>query len=277
MIAATSPTSTWANERLSHGIFGSFLSNKNNPSETWFTWFNEDSKNYHNDVNWYSDLRLPNGNLYYLNLAPGFGTKLGNILHFGKMYTFQLFGASRDFRNINDLFHLFGDPEAEMILHPPATLTVSHPELVKAGETITITTGGNENGLQVCLYNEAIFGQNKRGLLQTTTNGQADFTLNNIGIDVYGDIKVTITGFGIRPYLGEMKLLPRDLYIQNKTINISEDFFAWRNIFAGPNVQIISPADVTFVAGQNIYLKPGFEARNGSKFWAYIDELLYNP
>jgi len=76
------------------------------------------------------------------------------------------------------------------------------------------------------------------------------------------------------------ELIKDDLYLQNQTITGSEHFRAGKTIKAGKNVTsdvpqgefIIEPgANVVFQSGENIVMKPGFRAKAGSNFRAYID------
>jgi hypothetical protein len=76
------------------------------------------------------------------------------------------------------------------------------------------------------------------------------------------------------------ELIKNDLYLQNQTITGNEHFKAGKTIIAGRNVTsdepqgdiIIEPgANVVFQAGEKIVMKPGFHAKAGSNFRAYID------
>lgn len=65
-----------------------------------------------------------------------------------------------------------------------------------------------------------------------------------------------------------------DIVLENKTLSTMETYEATNSITAGPNVTVTSTGDVTFRAGSEITLLPGFTAVAGSDFHAYIDEGL---
>lgn len=64
------------------------------------------------------------------------------------------------------------------------------------------------------------------------------------------------------------------LVLQNETISTTETYEATNYIDAGTDFQITSDGDVITEAGNKIYLEPGFQAQNGCKFKASIDESL---
>jgi hypothetical protein len=75
-------------------------------------------------------------------------------------------------------------------------------------------------------------------------------------------------------------LLKDNVYIQNRTFTGAYDVVAQKNIFAGNNVTntlpagdvfVTSTADVTFRAGQQIQIDPGFNVDPGAQFTAIID------
>jgi len=70
-----------------------------------------------------------------------------------------------------------------------------------------------------------------------------------------------------------MEPVPKDLVLENKTINTTEDYQATNSITAGPSFRIEPSGDVTFRAGNVIRLLPGFTAKSGSKFHASIEEI----
>ena len=73
----------------------------------------------------------------------------------------------------------------------------------------------------------------------------------------------------------EAESMPENIVLQNEVIDTTEIYEAWNSITAGPSVLIVPPGNVTFRAGKKIYLKPGFEARSGSGFHAFIDAVHY--
>lgn len=75
-------------------------------------------------------------------------------------------------------------------------------------------------------------------------------------------------------------LLKDNIYVQNRVFNSIYNLVAQKNIFAGynvtgsvplGNVDVNSGADVTFRAGQQIQMDPGFNVNSGAQFTAIID------
>ncbi|MDB5033336.1 MAG: C-terminal target protein [Chlorobi bacterium] len=81
----------------------------------------------------------------------------------------------------------------------------------------------------------------------------------------------------------EREIFTDNVYVQNRSMTDVLDFEAKVGLYAGNDVvpsgwsyatgpvTVQSGADVEFVAGSRIVLKPGFSASSGSKFWAHID------
>jgi hypothetical protein len=100
------------------------------------------------------------------------------------------------------------------------------------------------------------------------------------------DINYNFAGwFPVMPYqvtwdYAIVSILDNDLYFQNQNVTGTEVHNAMNKIEAGSNVTnavpvgdyVIEPdANVTFHAGNTIIMKPGFHAKEGSYFHAYVD------
>ncbi len=77
-------------------------------------------------------------------------------------------------------------------------------------------------------------------------------------------------------YTSPFKLIVTDLVLINEILTSGETvtYEATNSITAGPSFTVETNGDVTFAAGSKITLSPGFHAKEGSKFHAYIDEGL---
>lgn len=223
-------------------------------------------------------------------IVEGTATKLGHIINFGKIYMCQKYSTGGD-RNKNKHYsncasYLAGDPESEIVLHEPIDISynVNHPAQIEAGKptifSFTVDLSGQidlmRNPLQVCIYSEEL------DIHEVGSIGSIS-TLFGLSPQTTGEIQVTITGFRISPFTGLIRVVdeinPCDLSIINTKFNDMHVASAQRNIYAGPNVLVEFPADVTFVAGSKIYLYPGFKAKaeSGQLFRAFIDKNLYDP
>ncbi|MCX7748018.1 MAG: C25 family cysteine peptidase [Clostridia bacterium] len=178
VVAATDVSYSGPNDWFSHGIYMGFLSD-------YAKWHNESKT-----PDWVGNLPAATNSL----LAEGSAKRLGEMLYFGKMYMYQKFGVSTDTQRLFRLFHLFGDPEGYIQLHKPKALNVVHPAAVPLGAG-TVQVDAGEDGVTVCLYNEDL-GVHQ---MAKTINGTAVFDISPSNA---GDIHVTVTGFGIRPYEG---------------------------------------------------------------------------
>ena len=106
-------------------------------------------------------------------------------------------------------------------------------------------------------------------------DGQSKFDVTIIpSVTSYHDV---VPGDIIEPLVNA--LVTDHVYIQNKTITNTRTYIGKKTITAGNNVTNEIPfgdvniepgADVTFKAGESIILKPGFHAKTGSIFHAFI-------
>ena len=254
VFAPTKATYTELNEYFSHGLFGALFGN-------WYSFFNSPNSR------WTSEIPEPTLEDSYLGLVPGDAKKLGQMMHFGKMYVYDHYGDYCINKTLAK-FHCFGDPEADVILKEPENVSVTIPDIIPFNSTTTLNFFTGENNMLVCLYNQVL----NIHVAQMTNNGEAVFDLFP---EMVGNIDVTITGFGKRPFEDAIQVQgegPLDLYIQNRYFDRYAKMVAKRNIYAGPAVDVLSSnADVTFVAGSEIHLKDGFEVKPGTKFHAYIE------
>jgi hypothetical protein len=97
--------------------------------------------------------------------------------------------------------NLFGDPEMQIWLDTPETMTVTHPEtLLPGGHTITVNVldGGSPIDVAtVCLWKDDEVYQ----VEMTDINGDAEFTFTVVDT---GGIRVTATSVGFLPYAGSI-------------------------------------------------------------------------
>jgi hypothetical protein len=167
VIAAVDVSFPWVNDWFTHGMFIGLL---------------PDYRAMHSNSttpNWEGDLPAPQA-----PFAEGKSFRLGPMLNCGKMYMYNNY--AHDVR-LFQLFHVLGDPEMEVRLNTPQTITPSYPGALSTGTTsLTVTAGAP--GLQVC-----IFGAGYTPAQQTavTTGNSFAFT---IATPTTGLIHTTITG-----------------------------------------------------------------------------------
>jgi hypothetical protein len=99
--------------------------------------------------------------------------------------------------------NLFGDPEMQIWLDTPETMTVSHPEsLLPGNHMITVNVlhdGSPLNGATVCLWKD----DEVYLVEETGPTGDAEFTFS---VAEEGEIRVTATDVGFLPYTGSIQV-----------------------------------------------------------------------
>lgn len=185
VIAATDVSYSWANDWMAHGLITGLFDD--------YRSFIDNASVGVNGVDWTNNLG-PVGADSMHGLLEGNARKLGTNLHFGKIYMLQNFN---EFEEITfRLFHVFGDPEGDIVLHTPQTQTISHPATISTGsQTVVVVT--DADSVQVCLYSEALG-------IHLVALAQNDSAIFNINPASAGVISVTVTGFGKRPYEGQI-------------------------------------------------------------------------
>lgn len=175
VIAATSSSPSIVNDWLSHGLFTGLFNN-------YISWHNSST-----NPDWSNDLPVPS------TIIQGSARKHGPNLHFAKMFVLESY-TSTEIQHEFELYHVFGDPEGEIVIHNPQTQTIAHPSSIETGEqTVQVMT--DDDSVQVCLYSESL-GIHLTALAK---NGSAFFNINPAS---EGDINVVVTGFAKRPYEG---------------------------------------------------------------------------
>lgn len=175
-------TSSWGwLDYICHGKFMAFLPD-------WRSWHNTSE-----NPDWTNNLPKPDFG------GEGVSTRLGQVLNFGKLYMYQKYGSSSYCQRHYKIFHLFGDPEGYVQFLKPVTLEVKHPQVVDIGPANIKVTCGRKN-INVCLYNQE---NNIHQILTTDANGSADFS---VGPTQKGTIRVTVSGYGVRPYEGKVEI-----------------------------------------------------------------------
>lgn len=185
VVAATDVSYSGYNDWLTHGFYMAFLSD-------YRTWHNNSTS-----PNWTGNLPTPTTS------GEGVSTKLGQMLNFGKMYMYQKYGSSTTCKNEFKMFHLFGDPEASVQLHAPASNTISAPSSITATETpstITVQTHSDGVGSQVCLYSKEL------GVHQVKYVGADKKVDFNVTLPGKGTLEVTVIKFGQKPYKGTINV-----------------------------------------------------------------------
>lgn len=183
VIAAVDLSYSWANDWMAHGLLMGLFDDYRTMINT-ATVPNE-------GVNWSKTLQAPSQDSMS-GLIEGKARKLGQNLHFGKVYLLQRHNSS--LRTTFEIFHVFGDPEGDIVLHTPQIQTVSHPTSISTGSQSVVVVTDNDS-VQVCLYSEALG-------IHLVALSQNDSAVFNINPSSSGEIRVTATGFGKRPYEG---------------------------------------------------------------------------
>jgi hypothetical protein len=187
IIAPTANTYSLSNDWMSHGIFmGLFENYRPWHSNNQFVDFDKD---------------LPKMAGY----VEGSARKLGPNLDFGKFYMLQNWDVN--LQNAIESFHVFGDPEGEIVIHAPQTQVVTHPWIIPTGQ-VSFNVRTDANGVQVSLYSAAL----NIHQVAIAQGGVASFTINS---GTSGWINVTVTGFSKRPYEGIIIVGPRTKRLEN--------------------------------------------------------------
>lgn len=128
--------------------------------------------------------------------------RMGQILNFGKMFMAKAYSADTKRQLEFEMGHLHGDPEMPIWRAAPENLTVGHPIGIGAtGPQEFIVKVTNASGGQA-VQGAAVVLTRSDAILQiqeTGTTGVARFSVNDIGA---GDLDITVTCIGFRPYLG---------------------------------------------------------------------------
>jgi hypothetical protein len=186
VIESVDVSTSWCNDWLTHGLFSAFLPD-------YLSWHAQSTA-----PQWPKALPAPGGAYG----APGSAPRLGQALNFAKMYMLEFNTYAKAIpANVDTLriFHLFGDPEAFILLPEPANIQVAYPKQIFAGSTnLIITTDrpgcmvglhGPEVGVQGVGYADA-FGRVAVSISPATS----------------GNLYVTATHFGCRPFEGVIKV-----------------------------------------------------------------------
>ncbi|HPN31407.1 MAG TPA: C25 family cysteine peptidase, partial [bacterium] len=165
------PSCDW----MIHGMFMGLLS---------------DYREWHNNStnpDWTTDLPISSTNIS----AEGKAVKLSPMLNFGLMYMLE----NETYYSLNKLhfqiFHIFGDPEAYIMLHNPENLQVKHPAQINRGNQKIIINA--EDGCLVSLYSPELN-------IHQSVYSSNDSAAFNIYAGSTGKIFVTVTKYTKRPY-----------------------------------------------------------------------------
>lgn len=185
VIAATDVSYSPQNDYLTHGFFSAFLTD--------YIQFQNESTT----PQWSRHLKSPQ------IFEPGKGRRLGEILDFGKRYLADYQHGGYVLKTYL-LFHLFGDPEAHIQLHPPATQDPRYDnEITTADAAQTIEIGNIESGAMVSLCSEAVMLGTGEGIHQTRI-AEGDSVAFQTVVKNPGKLLVTVTRFGKYPYEGSI-------------------------------------------------------------------------
>ncbi len=159
-------------------------------------------------------------NGWYASGSPGYGTgdwyerefwaavfggyyRLGVAHAQAKMERIPYSGSNGTNRWTMYALNLFGDPEMQIWLDTPKTMTVTHPDTLLPGShtiTVNVMDGGSPIDVAtVCLWKEGEVYQ----VEMTGVTGDAEFTFT---VSDTGDIKVTATSQGFLPYAGSIRV-----------------------------------------------------------------------
>ena len=194
---------SWLNDWLTHGLMTAFLTN-------YITFQNNST-----DPEWSNHLPTPSGSYG----TGGSAQRLGQILNFAKMYMYEKYSPNK---TTFQLFHVFGDPEAALLIGEPGTLTVSHPSLVTLGTT-ELTVSVDEPGAIACLYSSTL-GIQQRQTVAADSN--AVFILTT---DTPGTIQVTVTKPGFRPYEGTLSAASSEPFATRATALATNVLLRWND------------------------------------------------
>jgi hypothetical protein len=157
-------------------------------------------------------------NGWYASGSPGYGTgdryerefweavfggyyQLGTAFAQHKIARIPYSGGLGTNRWTQFAMNLFGDPEMQIWLDTPQTMTVSHPDSLQPGShmiAVNVMDGGSPlDGATVCLWKDDEVYQ----VETTDMSGDAEFTFS---VTDSGEIRVTATDQGFLPYAGSI-------------------------------------------------------------------------
>ena len=168
--------------------------------------------------------------------------RLGQITAFSKMFMARAYAAGNDRRCEFEMHHLFGDPELPVWTNAPGDLDVDHPKGIGADGMqeflvkVTDKSGGQgiPTATVVLTRDGAIIK-----MAQTHTNGVAEFSVSSVGS---GDLELTVTALGYRPYLGTLAVTPggAELNVLDPDNGAEQQVvrLGGRNFSGGENVEV---------------------------------------
>jgi hypothetical protein len=143
-------------------------------------------------------------------LAEGQAFRLGPMLNFGKMYmSAHSTQPPEIIKQTFELYHVFGDPEAEVRLHTPQTITPSYPSALPINTT-SLTVNAGAAGLQVCILGAGYTPEQQTAV---TTGNSWTFP---IATPTTGLIHTTISGMDRRPHEGIIRVGSGLIFGDNK-------------------------------------------------------------
>ncbi len=150
--------------------------------------------------------------------------RFGQILVFSKLYMIKAEDEG-DIRKAElEMQHLFGDPEMPVWTKAPTSIKVVHPRSINTNGTqrfgVKVLDGGSSQPLlnaKVVLTRENSIVQ----LRETGIDGVAHIELT--GGAVQGDLEITVTLLGYRPYLGAITVNPAFINILDPSDGIEGD------------------------------------------------------
>ncbi len=150
----------------------------------------------------------------------------------GKMT--QYLNYPRDLSEIQKYFHTYnmlGDPELEMRLTTPISLTVNHLTEVGEGEShlevrVVDEFGNYVEDAYVTLIRGAGDTESYFSVAKTDANGMAHLDMPT---DSLGMLDLTVTGRDLNPYMGTVNLIQADMSVGYTTFTIDDDMYGSSN------------------------------------------------
>lgn len=122
------------------------------------------------------------------------------------------------------IFNLMGDPAVDLYTDMPIGLNVECPDLIRAGETrfeVTVQYENDEEpaeNTRICLYKPDEF----QIVSHTNADGFVSFDLDP-EMTQDGDIKLTVTGHNLMPYIHEYEIENVDFFLGSGEVSVDDD------------------------------------------------------
>ncbi|MEZ5359355.1 MAG: C25 family cysteine peptidase [Candidatus Zixiibacteriota bacterium] len=162
-------------------------------------------------------------------------TTFGGLCFNGSCKMIDLSGSSGI--EMYETWHIFGDPSVQLWTDDPATMTVSHDDVLLIGTTETTIDVGVEGALCAITFNNEIIG---RGYTDASGTATVSFDTE---LPVGEDVTITVTAFNYLPYTTTVTVItPNGPYLVYDNNDIDD--------FAGNNNGVVDYGETVSIGVQ---------------------------